>query len=47
MVYDREESLKSNIAFEFLTNLNDGFIGDIVPSPVDVIPTNSGKSLII
>ena len=46
MVYDKEESLKSKIAFESLTNSNDGFIGDIVPSPVDVIPTKLGKSLI-
>ena len=47
MVYDNDESLKSNSAFEFFTNSNEGLIGDIVPSPVDVIPTNSGKSLMI
>ena len=47
MVYDKDESLKSKVTFESLKNISGGFIGDIVPDPVDVIPTKFGKSRFI
>ena len=42
IVYDNDESLKSNSAFEFLTNSNEGLIGDIVPVSYThlTLPTN-------
>ena len=47
IVYDKDESLKSKVTFESLNNISGGFIGDIVPDPVDVIPTKFGKSRFI